>query len=64
MIANEAAPVAIRISDIEEASIEDDDFKGICQCLVSGKWYTLNNKDYLTVKSELSAVGNLILHGT
>ena len=45
-------------------SRDDTDMKNIRQCLLSGDWNQLLNKQYLTVKQELSAVGDIVLRGT
>ncbi|XP_062613747.1 uncharacterized protein K02A2.6-like [Saccostrea cucullata] len=63
-VIEEAVPMAMTVSELERASLEDEDLKNLRECLITGKWYQLQNKDYLTVKSELCTVGHLILRGT
>jgi hypothetical protein len=60
----EAVPNAMTVAELERASLEDEEFRNLRECLVLGKWYQLQQKDYLTMKSELCVVGHLILRGT
>lgn len=64
LIAQESTPIAVKIDDIARMSRDDTDLKNIRQCLLSGDWNQLLNKQYLTVKQELSAVGDIVLRGT
>ena len=36
----------------------------VCQCLLNDQWDTVENKQYLQVRFELSAIGKLVLRGT
>ncbi|XP_062600099.1 uncharacterized protein K02A2.6-like [Saccostrea cucullata] len=63
-VIEEAVPMAMTVSELERASLEDEDLKNLRECLITGKWYQLQNKDFLSVKSELCTVGHLILRGT
>lgn len=63
-VVEEAVPNAMTVAELERASLEDEEFRNLRECLVSGKWYQLQQKEYLTVKSELCVVGHLILRGT
>ena len=54
----------MKIDEIARMSRDDTDMKNIRQCLLSGDWNQLLNKQYLTVKQELSAVGDIVLRGT
>jgi hypothetical protein len=54
----------VKIDEIARMSRDDTDMKNIRQCLLSGDWNQLLNKQYLTVKQELSAVGDIVLRGT
>ena len=64
MIGEVSTPIAMNTCYIEQASMLDEEFQNIRQCMLSGKWYQLQNKEYLTVKMELCTVGNLLLRGT
>ena len=46
------------------ASRDDEVFKEIKTCIMSGNWNKLKYKEYLTVKNELCEVGDIILRGT
>ena len=50
LIAEVSTPIAMNTCDIEQASMLDEEFQNIRQCMLSGKWYQLQNKEYLTVK--------------
>jgi hypothetical protein len=64
LIVDEATPVAMNINEIEQSSENDEEFDEIRKCLRTGRWFEMKYKQYLTVKSELCALGNLILRGT
>ena len=57
-IVDESVPIA------ERASKKDEEFNEIRKCLKTGRWFEINLKEYLPVKSELRALGDLILRGT
>ena len=63
-VAEESTPKAISTRDIERASDIDPELCSIRQCLLTGRWYTVENKQYLPVRFELSAIGKLVLRGT
>ena len=63
-IVESATPTAMNLKDIEQASRDDEVFKEIKTCIMSGNWNKLKYKEYLTVKDELCAVGDIILRGT
>ena len=56
--------VALTTREIERASEHDPELKSVQECLLNGKWYALEFKEYLPVQGELSAIGKLLLHGT
>ena len=53
-IVDESVPIAMSNDEIAE----------IRKCLKTGRWFEINFKEYLPVKSELCALGDLILRGT
>ena len=63
-IADESVPIAMSSDEIERASKKDEEFNEIRKCLKTGRWFEINFKEYLPVKSELFALGDLILRGT
>ena len=46
LIAQESTPIAVKIDDIARMSRDDTDLKNIRQCLLSGDWNQLLNKQY------------------
>ena len=56
--------VALTTREIERASEHDPELKSVRECLLNGKWHALEFKEYLPVRSELSAIGKRVLHGT
>ena len=52
------------IKEIEQCSANDEEFEYIRKFLRNFRWFDLKYKQYLTVNSELCALGNLILRGT
>ncbi|MCG8078606.1 MAG: hypothetical protein JAY75_20510, partial [Candidatus Thiodiazotropha taylori] len=62
-VARESTPVAMTTREIERASDQDSELVAVRECLLNGKWYQLPYKEYLPVRSELSAIGKLILRG-
>ena len=64
MIAKEATPFAMTTRDIEKSSAEDPKLHNIRSCLLTGRWDKLTNKEFLSVRQELSCIGKLILRGT
>ena len=46
LIAQESTPIAVNIDDIARMSRDDTDLKNIRQCLLSGDWNQLLNKQY------------------
>ena len=63
-VASEATPRAMTTREIERASENDPDLQGVRNCLLTGGWHHLENKHYLTIQTELSAIGKLVLRGT
>ena len=47
--------------EIERASKKYEEFDEIRKCLKTGRWFEIIFKEYLPVKLELCALGNLIL---
>ena len=50
--------------EIERASENDPDLQSIRDYLSTGRWHQLENKVYVSIQTELSAIGKLILCGT
>ncbi|MCG8032063.1 MAG: DDE-type integrase/transposase/recombinase [Candidatus Thiodiazotropha taylori] len=63
-VAEEATPKAISTKEIERASDDDSELSSIRECLLTNRWYSIENKQYLPVRFELSAIGKLVLRGT
>ena len=63
-VAQESTPVALTTPEIERASEHDPELKSVRQCLLNGRWHTIELKEYLPVQGELSAIGELVLPGT
>jgi hypothetical protein len=63
-IVDESVPIAMSNDEIERASKKDEEIDEIRKCLKTGRWFEINFKEYLPVKSELCALGDLILRGT
>ena len=63
-IAREATPTAMTTREIEEESARDGEIGALRECLLTGKWHKLEHKEYLPIRSELCAIGQLILRGT
>ena len=64
-IVDESLPIAMSSDEIEQrASKKDGEFDEIRKFLKTGRWFEINFKEYLPVKSELCALGVLILRGT
>lgn len=64
-VARHAVPNALLPRDVETASMTDKELATVRKCIQTGNW---NNqpidKQYITVQSELSCVGNIVLRGT
>ena len=56
--------VALTTREIERASEYDPELQSIRECLLNGKWYAIEFKEYLPMQNELSAIGKLVLCGT
>jgi hypothetical protein len=52
-IADESVPIAMNSNEIERASKKDEEIDEIRKCLKTGRWFEINFKEYLPVKSEL-----------
>ena len=63
-VAEEATPVAMTTREIERASEHDPELIAVRECLLTGKWDTIEYKQYLPVRTELCAIGMLVLRGT
>ena len=63
-VAQESTPVALTTREIERASDHDPELESVRECLLNGKWHAIKFKEYLPVRSELSAIGKLVLRGT
>ena len=63
-IVDESLPIAMSCDEIERASKKDGEFDEIRKFLKTGRWFEINFKEYLLVKSELCTLGVLILRGT
>lgn len=63
-VAEEATPIALSTRQIERESENDNELKDVIQCLKTGRWDKIQNKAYLTVKTELCCIGKLMLRGT
>ena len=63
-IAKEAVPTAMSMEELDRESEKDVELVAIRACLLSGAWHKLKYQEYLPVRTELSAVGNLVLRGT
>lgn len=50
--------------EIERELENDPELQSIRDCLLNGGWHHLENKHYATIRTELSAIGKLVLHGT
>ena len=59
----QSVPVAMNIQEIEKASAEDSELQVVRKCLVSGDWAPAP-KHYLSVRTELTFIGHVILRGT
>ncbi|KAK3093815.1 hypothetical protein FSP39_020533 [Pinctada imbricata] len=62
--AKEATPDAMTTREIERVSENDPELIDVRCRLLDGKWDNLKYKEYLFVKSELCAIGQLVLRGT
>ncbi|XP_033749314.1 uncharacterized protein K02A2.6-like [Pecten maximus] len=63
-IAENSTPVAMTTRDIERASGDDQELEALRECIVNGRWSEIPYKDYIPVRSELCAIGKLVLRGT
>ncbi|XP_063412611.1 uncharacterized protein K02A2.6-like [Mytilus trossulus] len=63
-VASESTPNAVKIEDVDKMSLNDKELQNIRNCLLNGRWQDLLNKQYLTVKQELSSIGHIVLRGT
>lgn len=63
-IALAATPIALFTKEIERASETDEELCDVRRCLLSGQWERSKFKEYLPVKNELCAIGQVILRGT
>ncbi|CAG2188483.1 unnamed protein product [Mytilus edulis] len=62
--AQESTPVAMTTREIERASENDPELKAVRECLVHSQWHRIEFKEYLPIRSELCAIGQLVLRGT
>ncbi|CAB3979399.1 Transposon Tf2-9 poly [Paramuricea clavata] len=63
-VAREATPVAMTTREIERESEHYPELQSVRECIMSGKWDCLVHKEYLPVRRELCAIGQLVLCGT
>ena len=56
--------VVLTTRETERASEYDPELQSVRECLLNGKWYAIEFKEYLPMRNELSAIGNLALRGT
>ena len=63
-VAKEATPVAMTTREIERVSSDDPELTEVRYRLLNGKWEKCEYKEYLFVKNELCAIGQLVLRGT
>ena len=62
-VAENAAPRAIPIQEIEEASAEDDEITMLRKCVQTNDW-TVGEPAFKAVRNELTVLGKLVLRGT
>ena len=62
-VAENVAPRAIPIQEIEEASGEDDEITIIRKCVQTNDW-TVGEPAFKAVRNELTVLGKLVLRGT
>ena len=58
-----AAPRAILIQEIEEASAEDDEITMLRKCVQTNDW-TVGEPAFKAVRNDLTVLGKLVLRGT
>lgn len=64
-IAQNAAPKAIPLTEIQEATKQDPILQTLCRCITTNHWPKTDMiRPYLSVKTELTVVDNLILRGS
>ena len=64
-IAQNAAPKAISLSEIQEATKEDPDLQTLGTCIATNNWPKTNaTRPYLGIKTEFTVLDNLILRGS
>ncbi|CAG2204998.1 unnamed protein product [Mytilus edulis] len=63
-LTQESTPVAMTTREIERASENDPELKAVRECLVHSQWHRIEFKEYLPIRSELCAIGQLVLRGT
>ena len=59
----QAAPVALRIEEIEEVSFQDEELEAVRKALETGHW-SKAPKAYELVSHELACIGQVVLRGT
>ena len=62
-VAENAAPRAIPIQEIEEASAEDDEITMLRKCVQTNDW-TVGEPAFKAVRNELTVLGKLVFRGT
>ena len=62
-VAENAAPRAIPIQEIEEASAEDEEIAVLRNCVQTNDW-TVGEPAFKAVRNELTVLGKLVLRGT
>ena len=63
-VAQESTPVALTTREIDSASEKDPELQSVRECLLSGKCHDIEFKEYLPMRSELCAIGKVVLRRT
>ena len=63
-VAQESTSVVLTTRETERVSEYDPQLQSVRECLLNGKWCAIEFKEYLPMRNELSAIGNLALRGT
>ena len=64
LIVKYATPIALTTREIEKASYADKELRNLRNCILSNDWLKLDCKLYLSVRSELTTIGFIVLRGT
>ena len=63
-VAQESTPIALTTREIESASKKDPELQSVRECLLSGRCHDIKFKEYLPMRSELCAIGKVVLRRT